>query len=198
MRTARAVAIAGIAAAMMVPAAATAGPTATKSGVLINYVGPAKLKVAKKIQVTLVCSANCNVQSTTTVKGPGFRDSFDVSGPLTANVPGGPFFNPNGPLLKQMKDEAGKFKVISSATATDPVTGAVETISRAFRLKGPPQKRKRGGGGGAPGGGGFVDKDCSDFSTQAEAQAFFQQNDPQSDPHNLDGDSDGIACEELP
>ncbi len=123
------------AAALMVPAAASASPTATKSGVLINYVGPTKLKVAKKLQITLVCSANCSVQSTTTVKGPQFNDSFDVSGPLTANVPGGPFFNPNGPLLKQMKDEPGKFKVISSVTATNTMTGAVESISRTFKLK---------------------------------------------------------------
>jgi hypothetical protein len=62
-------------------------------------------------------------------------------------------------------------------------------------------KKKRGkknkGGGGSGGGGGFVDRDCSDFSTQAQAQAFFQQQGP-GDPHNLDGDGDGIACEELP
>jgi hypothetical protein len=134
MRTARAAAIVA-AAALMVPAAASAGPTATKSGVLINYVGPTKLKVAKKIQITLVCSANCSVQSSTTVKGPRFNDSFDVSGPLTANVPGGPFFNPNGPLLKQMKDEPGKFRVISSVTATNSMTGAVESINRTFKLK---------------------------------------------------------------
>ena len=37
---------------------------------------------------------------------------------------------------------------------------------------------------------------CSSFATQEEAQAVFNR-DP-SDPHNLDGDNDGIACEELP
>ena len=40
------------------------------------------------------------------------------------------------------------------------------------------------------------DLDCSDFATQAEAQAVYNQ-DP-SDPHGLDGDNDGIACEALP
>ena len=40
------------------------------------------------------------------------------------------------------------------------------------------------------------DKDCADFQTQAEAQAVYNQ-DPR-DPHNLDGDGDGIACEALP
>jgi hypothetical protein len=36
---------------------------------------------------------------------------------------------------------------------------------------------------------------CADFSTQAEAQAVYDQ-DP-SDPNFLDADDDGIACEEL-
>jgi hypothetical protein len=40
------------------------------------------------------------------------------------------------------------------------------------------------------------DPDCSDFSTQEEAQAVLDQ-DP-SDPNRLDGDQDGLACERLP
>jgi micrococcal nuclease len=43
------------------------------------------------------------------------------------------------------------------------------------------------------------DRDCGDFATHAEAQAFFEAaGGPASDPHRLDGDSDGIACETLP
>ncbi|OGY34225.1 MAG: hypothetical protein A3D99_04200 [Candidatus Andersenbacteria bacterium RIFCSPHIGHO2_12_FULL_45_11] len=46
---------------------------------------------------------------------------------------------------------------------------------------------------------GETDKDCPDFSTQREAQAFFEANGgPSSDPHNLDRDSDGRVCETLP
>src|SRR3712207_2204487 len=41
-----------------------------------------------------------------------------------------------------------------------------------------------------------ADLDCSDFDTQQEAQAELER-DP-SDPHGLDADKDGIACEELP
>lgn len=41
------------------------------------------------------------------------------------------------------------------------------------------------------------DRDCSDFSTQAEAQAFFEAAGP-GDPHRLDHDGDGVACESLP
>ena len=39
------------------------------------------------------------------------------------------------------------------------------------------------------------DRDCDDFATQREAQAFFDANDPANDPHLLDRDGDQIACE---
>lgn len=42
------------------------------------------------------------------------------------------------------------------------------------------------------------DRDCSDFVTQAEAQAFFEAaGGPARDPHRLDRDRDGVACESL-
>jgi len=41
-----------------------------------------------------------------------------------------------------------------------------------------------------------TDCDCGDFSTQAQAQTCLNA-DP-SDPFNLDGDNDGVACESLP
>ena len=43
------------------------------------------------------------------------------------------------------------------------------------------------------------DKDCGDFATHDEAQAFFiSQGGPSKDLHKLDRDGDGIACETLP
>jgi len=43
------------------------------------------------------------------------------------------------------------------------------------------------------------DRDCPDFDTQEEAQEFYvAAGGPQSDPHRLDRDRDGIACEDLP
>ena len=40
------------------------------------------------------------------------------------------------------------------------------------------------------------DKDCGDFASQAEAQAFYEATGgPASDPHRLDGNDDGVACE---
>ena len=43
------------------------------------------------------------------------------------------------------------------------------------------------------------DYDCSDFSTQDEAQEFFEsEGGPDEDYHNIDRDGDGVACESLP
>jgi micrococcal nuclease len=43
------------------------------------------------------------------------------------------------------------------------------------------------------------DRDCHDFMTQAEAQAFFlAAGGPDEDPHHLDGGGDGVVCESLP
>ncbi len=53
-----------------------------------------------------------------------------------------------------------------------------------------------GGGAGAPVSGGGDVYNCSDFGSQAEAQAVLSA-DP-SDPNGLDGDNDGVACESLP
>lgn len=39
-----------------------------------------------------------------------------------------------------------------------------------------------------------TDYDCADFANQAEAQEYLLPG----DPYNLDGDDDGIACEDLP
>lgn len=44
----------------------------------------------------------------------------------------------------------------------------------------------------------FGDRDCGDFSSQSEAQAFFEaEGGPFDDYHGLDRDGDGIACESI-
>ena len=44
-----------------------------------------------------------------------------------------------------------------------------------------------------------VDYDCSDFSTQAQAQqVYVNAGGPRSDPYRLDADDDGRACDSLP
>jgi hypothetical protein len=41
-----------------------------------------------------------------------------------------------------------------------------------------------------------IDHDCSDFKTQEDAQLFYEANGgPDSDPHDLDRDNDGMACD---
>ena len=51
----------------------------------------------------------------------------------------------------------------------------------------------------APIAGARADKDCADFPTQAAAQKFYvKHGGPKKDPHRLDADRDGIACEDNP
>ncbi len=40
------------------------------------------------------------------------------------------------------------------------------------------------------------DRDCSDFATQEEAQQFFESA-GENDPHDLDPDNNGVACESI-
>jgi hypothetical protein len=43
-----------------------------------------------------------------------------------------------------------------------------------------------------------ADKDCSDFRSWRAAQNFYKKHGgPRRDPHRLDADHDGIACESL-
>ncbi|HEU4337519.1 MAG TPA: excalibur calcium-binding domain-containing protein, partial [Nocardioides sp.] len=42
-----------------------------------------------------------------------------------------------------------------------------------------------------------IDRDCGDFASQAAAQSFFL-NAGAGDPHRLDDDGDGVACESNP
>jgi hypothetical protein len=43
------------------------------------------------------------------------------------------------------------------------------------------------------------DRDCGDFPAWRDAQAFYEAaGGPSSDPHRLDGNGDGVACESLP
>ena len=136
-RIGRIATLAAMTGALLVPAsdAVARAPVAHKSGALINYVTTAKLKVRKRIDISVVCMADCNVRTTTTIKGGGYKQTFSLNGALAAGVPGGPFFKPNGPLLSAMKANPGAFKIVSSMTATDPATGATDTIAHTFKLK---------------------------------------------------------------
>ena len=50
-----------------------------------------------------------------------------------------------------------------------------------------------------PSGAAAGDKDCKDFRSQRAAQLFFlRHGGPRYDPDRLDGDDDGVACEDNP
>ena len=59
-----------------------------------------------------------------------------------------------------------------------------------------PSQESNPGGGGIPPVPSDGDYDCSDFQTQQQAQRVLDR-DP-GDPHNLDGEGDGVPCESLP
>jgi hypothetical protein len=134
----RKIALLAIAGALLLPgssAVAGDGPVAIRSGALINYVSTGRLRVGKTMEIRVVCSADCNVTSRVVIKGPGLKTSSMVSGPLAAGVPGGHILKPNGPLLKSMKADTGRFRLVSHMTATDASTGAMDNIAHTFKLK---------------------------------------------------------------
>jgi hypothetical protein len=128
-----------LAGALLLPASsavAGGGPLATKSGALVNYVSTAKLKLAKKMYIYFVCSADCNVQATTTIKGPRTHLTMSVSGPTVAFVDESfVLLQLNKRLLKRMEATPGKFKLANTINATDQATGATDNIFHTFRVK---------------------------------------------------------------
>ena len=111
------------------------GPVATKSGAIVNFVPDGKLKVAKHFQALAVCSINCNVTGTAVLKGMGAKATITDTGSFPANQPFGLQITVNGVLLKLMKAHPGKFRLNVTYTATDPATGAMDSVSRPFKFK---------------------------------------------------------------
>jgi hypothetical protein len=113
------------------------GPVATKGQApsLISWVSGFKLRVAKRIQPLAVCSVPCNVSGSGVLKGFGGRAPFADSGSFQPGQLFGLYVTVKGDLLKLMKASPGKFKISETLTATDPATGATQTVSRTFRLK---------------------------------------------------------------
>ena len=60
-------------------------------------------------------------------------------------------------------------------------------------------RERRDRGGALPYDPDGPDRDCGDFESRPVAQRFFEAaGGPAEDPHRLDGDDDGLACESLP
>jgi hypothetical protein len=143
-------AAAAVAAALLIPASqasaggaqiATAGdgPVATKSGAVVNYVSTAKIKLRKRIGPSFVCSVQCSINSTLKLKGPGGQIT-DVR--TAAGVPPGVILTHFFKFAKfpkrvrgLIKEQIGRFRLVSTVMATDDATGAVDKISHSFKLK---------------------------------------------------------------
>jgi micrococcal nuclease len=92
---------------------------------------------------------------------------------------------------KQAREKGiGLWGACNSTTPTIAPTKAPQPTQKVQAApKQPVQKQVISTSGG--------DKDCGDFSTHSQAQAFFKAAGA-GDPHRLDRDADGLACETLP
>jgi hypothetical protein len=136
--TGRGVAVLAVAAALLLPASSALagdGPLAHKSGAIVNFLPAGKIKVARHFQPLAVCSVNCDVTGTAVLKGLGGKATITDTGAFPANQTFGLKITVKGQLLKLMKANPGKFRLTERYTATDPATGATDTISRSFKFK---------------------------------------------------------------
>ena len=111
------------------------GPIATKSGAIVNFVPAGKLTIAKHFQPLAVCSVDCSVTGTAVLKGMGAKATISDTGSFAANQTFGLQITVKGELLKAMKAHPGKFRLNVTYTATDPATGAMDSVSRPFKFK---------------------------------------------------------------
>jgi hypothetical protein len=144
-RTRTTLAALAVAGALLIPASSAAadalaasagdGPVAHKSGAIVNFLPAGKIKVARHFQPLAVCSVNCNVTGTAVLKGLGGKATISDTGSFPANQPFGLQITVKGALLKLMKANPGRFHLSETYTATDPTTGAIDTVSRSFKFK---------------------------------------------------------------
>ncbi|HKH42410.1 MAG TPA: hypothetical protein VKA41_11215 [Solirubrobacterales bacterium] len=111
------------------------GPVATKAGAIVNFLPAGKIRVAKRFQPLAVCSVNCTVTGTAVIKGLGGKATITDTGSFVANQPFGLQVRVKGALLRLMKRFPGRFRLNVTYSATDPATGATDSVSRGFRFK---------------------------------------------------------------
>ena len=130
-------------AAMMVPAALAAPAAAVSPTVaaaaedLSFYLTKGKLKPSKRISYRAACSADCRLSVSTTLilKGPNLGPASDA-GLFSAGQVAEPFVKPNKAARSLIKANIGASKLRTSITATNIVTGEVDTDRRTFKFKG--------------------------------------------------------------
>jgi Excalibur calcium-binding domain len=101
--------------------------------------------------------------------------------------------------LERLELRAGTYYIRLDGDSTVPsdyrLRVSIKVISKKKNLFDNNNDDGNSGGGSTIdyGGGSTIDYDCSDFSSQSEAQSYLLSG----DPYGLDGDGDGIACESL-
>lgn len=138
------------------------------------------------------------------VDGPGLEGSGDIATWATfGDMP--TLSNPVMSLaVRGLAHQLSVYGTGGNAPVMNPSYPGVEESQSCVRAAAEeasartPRKPRRGGYQGPydPNG---PDRDCGDFRTHSAAQAFFEAaGGPARDPHRLDGDNDGVACESLP
>lgn len=117
--------------AMLVPAATSSAQTAS----IVSYATTGKLKAAKRIQYNIVCSVNCQVTASSTLKlkGPDLPPAI-VPGTLAAGAVASPYIVLNKAAKSALKRNVGAARLVTSITAIDVATGNSQTISQTFRF----------------------------------------------------------------
>ncbi len=117
--------------ALLVPAATSSAQTS-----IVSYMTNGRIKVAKRIQYNIVCSVDCQVVATSTLKlkGPDLVPEV-VPGKLAANSVASPYIVLNKPAKAALKRDPKKARLVTEITATDLATGARQTINRTYRFK---------------------------------------------------------------
>jgi hypothetical protein len=122
-------------AAVCVGALVLAAP-ASAGEELLTYLTKGKIKVSKRIDFQVVCSADCQVTATSTIVLPGPNlGPISVTGAFPAGTIAEPFLKPNKPARNAIADNIKKSKLRTSVTATNTATGETDTDKRTFRFK---------------------------------------------------------------
>lgn len=128
--------------ALLVPAAtAGAGPAANKSGEeLVTYLDTGRLKIDERISFFVFCGApagsGCQIEADMRVKlpGPDFR-AGPLSGSTAAQTEVEVFLEPNRAARKILRIAGKRARMVTEVTATNILTGEVDTDEQTFRLK---------------------------------------------------------------
>jgi hypothetical protein len=131
---------AAVAALLTAAAPAGAGPNATASGEeLVTFLTTGKLKVKNPISYQFICGATApagcivDIEAVFVVKGPNV--TVNSAGILSAQQIGIHEISTGKSFRRYLKDHLKSSKLRSTITATNTVTGEVDTDEQTFKFK---------------------------------------------------------------